>query len=89
MVEAYNNVQQVGDLIHHNPGYANNNVNADDIRIEIAPCQQVSLQGDKQNISIRINMPEGDGSRDAIDLCCLVDVSGSMRNEATYENCDG
>ena len=58
----------------------------------MTPCQNIGPAGGQAAVSIRINMPEGDESqveRVATDICCLVDVSGSMCSAAKYENCDG
>ena len=57
--------------------------------VEIAPCSNVGPNGGKTEVAIRINVPEGFGDRPACDIACVVDISGSMWNFATYETCDG
>jgi hypothetical protein len=62
------------------------------IEIEITPCQHVGPDGGNAAISIRINVPEGSHEqleKVPTDICCLLDISGSMCSAAKYENCDG
>ena len=61
----------------------------DQIQIQIAPAEEISVQSLTEsvvsNVTITITTPEH-SFREPIDICCVVDVSGSMSNRATYEN---
>eukprot|EP00930_Biecheleria_cincta_P037642 TRINITY_DN25857_c0_g1_i1.p1 TRINITY_DN25857_c0_g1~~TRINITY_DN25857_c0_g1_i1.p1 ORF type:complete len:502 (-),score=112.80 TRINITY_DN25857_c0_g1_i1:124-1629(-) len=54
--------------------------------LEIAACKETGPEGGDCMMMISTMIPEGDGSAKlAVDICCVVDVSGSMGGPATYE----
>lgn len=54
------------------------------ISLEAAPNQDVR-DDCECSIVISIQVPEHSGTRAPADICCVVDISGSMGTEATYE----
>eukprot|EP00604_Paraphysomonas_vestita_P000936 CAMPEP_0174819540 /NCGR_PEP_ID=MMETSP1107-20130205/2831_1 /TAXON_ID=36770 /ORGANISM="Paraphysomonas vestita, Strain GFlagA" /LENGTH=1055 /DNA_ID=CAMNT_0016033225 /DNA_START=867 /DNA_END=4034 /DNA_ORIENTATION=+ len=61
----------------------------DQIQINIAPAEDILSKSLTEsvisNVTVTINIPEHP-YRESIDICCVVDVSGSMSNRASYEN---
>jgi len=49
----------------------------------IAPCSDIRNHMEQTNIAVSIPVPEGE--RVPADICCVVDVSGSMGNVAQFE----
>jgi len=59
------------------------------LEVLIAPSQDIDKKEMKTNVNVRINVPQGDpNSRLPCDICCVVDISGSMANSAAYEDAD-
>lgn len=59
---------------------------AAEISLEAAPSEDVDGSDCERNIVVSINVAEpSSGSRAPVDICCVVDISGSMGSEATYE----
>jgi adenylate kinase len=52
-----------------------------------APCSNVESGGDV-NVMVSVQIAD-QAVRKPVDVCCLVDISGSMADLATYENEDG
>lgn len=51
------------------------------------PCQNISGGGE---VAVMISVtPENSTQRVPVDICCTIDISGSMRKTATYEDPDG
>jgi adenylate kinase family enzyme len=61
----------------------------DEISLSISPGEDVIANSMKEsvvaNVAVTIRIPEHN-IREPIDICCIVDVSGSMSNRASYEN---
>ena len=62
---------------------------ADELTVDITPCQSVPAVGGDRDVAIRINVPELKGEIPPVDICCVIDVSSSMSSYASYESCDG
>lgn len=65
--------------------------------LSIAPCQDVGPDGGEHMVTLSISVPESrsEGMSDVAcltsarvpsDVCCLIDISGSMAKEASYED---
>jgi adenylate kinase len=61
----------------------------DDVSLSISPGEDVLTKSMTEsvvaNVAITIQIPEHK-VREPVDICCIVDVSGSMSNRASYEN---
>jgi adenylate kinase len=61
----------------------------DEIIVSISPAEDIfnkSLtEAVEANVAVTLKIPERN-LREPVDMCCIVDVSGSMSNKATYEN---
>jgi len=55
--------------------------------LDVAPSTCVLDEGGDAQVMVSVRVPECD-SRTPTDICCVVDISGSMGTLATYE-CDG
>jgi len=59
----------------------------DGIIIEVTPCNDVESTGGNTDVSIRVEVPVHSVARRApVDVCCCIDVSGSMGTMAEYED---
>lgn len=56
--------------------------------IVVAPCQSVSAEGGEVEVCVSVSIADH-SERTPVDICCVVDVSGSMGSKATYEAEDG
>ena len=56
------------------------------ITIAVAPCDEIK-EGSKDpvNVAISINIPDND-CRIPIDVCCVIDISGSMGEDAKFQD---
>lgn len=59
------------------------------LKLDIAPAFSVGADGGSTTVTVSIHPPEGDGERAQADICCVIDVSGSMRALATFEDEEG
>ena len=57
--------------------------------LEVAPATSVPEEGGVADVVVQVRMPDDAAARRGVDLCCVVDVSGSMDAKATYEAEDG
>jgi len=54
--------------------------------VSIAPCMDVPETGDyNTNVAVTLNVPDLT-SRVAVDICCVIDISGSMGEDATFQD---
>lgn len=79
-----------GDDIHVEIASQHSEKNVqDDIMISVAPAEDVYRKSLTEqvvaNVAVTIQIPENH-MREPVDICCIVDVSGSMSNRASYEN---
>jgi len=69
------------------------------LSVEIAPNDHVGAGGGERMVAVSISVPETESGSDTLerdaagkvkrpptDVCCVVDISGSMAQEATYED---
>lgn len=73
------------------------------VKLDIDVAPENDVEGDEQNVMIRVKVPEtagGDSTtlertasgsivRSAVDVCCVIDISGSMGSIAKYDGPDG
>jgi adenylate kinase family enzyme len=61
----------------------------DEITLSISPGEDIFNKSLTEsvvaNVAVTLKIPERN-LREPVDMCCIVDVSGSMANRATYEN---
>ena len=78
---------------------------SDSLKINVAPCEEIPNSGkDNAEIAVTVGIPDlellnerGLTNRTPVDVCCVIDVSGSMGTDATYQDpndetktlCDG
>lgn len=58
------------------------------VTISLEPCEDVSEAGSEVDVAVGVSVPDST-QRVPVDVCCVVDVSGSMGSRATYEAEDG
>lgn len=63
------------------------------VHVAIAPAQDMGFEGGDHKIAVSLHAPEQmsdpankTAGRVPSDVCCVIDISGSMRTEATYED---
>jgi len=56
--------------------------------VHVAPCSEVGATRDT-NVCVSVQVPEEGADRAPVDVCCVVDVSASMRAKATREDENG
>jgi len=61
---------------------------ADAVSLAVAPCEDVPDEGREVDVAVTVRVADA-GQRVPVDVCCVVDVSGSMSCKATYEAEDG
>jgi len=54
-------------------------------KLEVAPSVDVGDDGCQAAVAVTVTLPNDAGARIAADICCVVDISGSMGTKATYE----
>lgn len=52
--------------------------------LTIAPCVDMKMTHRVMPVSVQVDVPDK-STREPVDICCVVDVSGSMISKATYE----
>jgi len=57
------------------------------VEVSIVPSGDANADG-VQNVVVEVSVPEAQ-QRDPVDICCVVDISGSMDTAATHEAPDG
>jgi len=57
---------------------------AEEVTLQAAPSLDIGDVGGESAVTVSVVVPDG-GSRVPVDICCLVDISGSMATIATYE----
>ncbi|KAH3765853.1 von willebrand factor type A domain protein [Pelomyxa schiedti] len=55
------------------------------IQLTVAPCSDIAMINDSVNVAVTVKMPDL-MTRLPIDICCVVDISGSMGEEATFQD---
>lgn len=55
------------------------------LELEIAPSEDVGENGGECKVAVSIKVAAGSSGRAPSDICCVVDISGSMGELATYE----
>jgi adenylate kinase len=55
------------------------------VKIEVAPCEDIDSNGGNANISIHLDIPDLN-NRIPVDICCVVDISGSMGEDAKFQD---
>ena len=58
------------------------------VTMTIAPAADIGPEGGTVDVVVTINPPQST-LRKPVDVCCLVDISGSMDDVAEYEGADG
>jgi hypothetical protein len=63
------------------------------LQVSIAPGTDVGPEGGEHTVAVSISVPDPEANQDnktagrvASDVCCVIDISGSMNTEATYED---
>lgn len=54
------------------------------LSLQVAPSADVCQEGGCRHIVVSVSVPDA-GERAPVDICCVIDVSGSMGSMATYE----
>jgi len=57
------------------------NVN-NQIQIAVAPCEDINEETKVSNVGVSIKVPDIT-TRKSVDMCCVIDISGSMSDLAT------
>eukprot|EP00927_Polykrikos_kofoidii_P047752 TRINITY_DN42025_c0_g1_i1.p1 TRINITY_DN42025_c0_g1~~TRINITY_DN42025_c0_g1_i1.p1 ORF type:complete len:780 (-),score=107.70 TRINITY_DN42025_c0_g1_i1:845-3103(-) len=65
--------------------------NAMSLSIDVAPEVDVGCRGGERNVAVRVRVPDAalDGrnfARRPVDVCCVIDVSGSMSDRASFQD---
>jgi len=58
------------------------------VSLVAVPCEEVKDEGGLVFVTVSTQVPEA-ARREPADICCVIDISGSMSSAATYETEDG
>jgi len=56
--------------------------------VKIIPEKSLEQDTDDVTVLVKVETPNGE-SRSPVDICCVIDISGSMGNHATIQNAQG
>lgn len=58
-----------------------------EVKIDISPVEYVPLKGGETKLAVTIRPPDL-FERVPVDICCVIDISGSMGSEAMFQDPD-